>query len=199
MRIGDGRGGGVSVIYKNTCIAIKEPTVKFNSFEHIEILLNCKSDLYRVIVIYRPQTQFTISDFYDEFEQFICERILLSGELVIVGDFNIHLELSSNMHATRFLDILEEYGLHQQVKGPTHRANHTLDLVITRNQNKGLVIVIEEPLMSDHKLITFCLHSQRPSAPKENITFRRLKSIDVDKFCQDMHCLLAFDFLYWWI
>ena len=54
-------------------------------------------------------------------------------ELLIVGDFNIHVD-SSNNESQGFHDILTANGLTQHVTSPTHQKGHTLDLVITREQ-----------------------------------------------------------------
>ena len=58
-------------------------------------------------------------------------------ELLIVGDFNIHVD-SSNNESKGFLDILNANGLTQHVTSPTHQKGHTLDLVITREQSNLL-------------------------------------------------------------
>ena len=55
-------------------------------------------------------------------------------QLLIVGDFNIHVD-SSNNESHSFLDILNANGLIQHVKLYTHQKGHLLDLVITREQS----------------------------------------------------------------
>ena len=49
-------------------------------------------------------------------------------ELLIVGDFKIHVD-SSNNESKGFLDILNANGLTQHVTNPTHQKGHTLDLI----------------------------------------------------------------------
>ena len=44
-------------------------------------------------------------------------------ELLIVGDFNIHVD-SSNNESKGFLDILNANGLTQHVTSPTHQKGH---------------------------------------------------------------------------
>ena len=61
----------------------------------------------------------------------------MQEELLIVGDFNIHVD-SSNNESQSFLDILNANGLIQHVKSSTHQKGHTLDLVITREQSNLL-------------------------------------------------------------
>ena len=56
-----------------------------------------------------------------------------SSPLMIVGDFNIHVDDSTDTHAGKLLDVLTSHSLQQNVKSPTHRHGHTLDLVIMRD------------------------------------------------------------------
>ena len=61
------------------------------------------------------------------------ESIILSTEpILIVGDFNLHVDADGDAAAGDLLDILESMGLEQHVTGPTHNLGHTLDLIITR-------------------------------------------------------------------
>lgn len=52
--------------------------------------------------------------------------------LMIIGDFNIHVDDPNDVYAVEFLDLLESMRLMQHVDVPTHEQGHTLDLVITR-------------------------------------------------------------------
>jgi hypothetical protein len=60
------------------------------------------------------------------------ESIILSKEhLLVLGDFNIHLDVSDDADAVKFHDLLESLGLEQHVTKSTHIHGHILDLVIT--------------------------------------------------------------------
>ena len=85
----------------------------------------------RILCVYRPPDESAYALFYEEFSR-LLEHILArwSGDLLIVGDFNFHLDDLNNRHAKRFVD---GFGLQQHVKGPTHKKGHTLDLIITRS------------------------------------------------------------------
>ena len=54
----------------------------------------------------------------------------VSQEVVITGDFNIHVDDPACTKARSFGDLLSELGWTQLVKGLTHKAQHTLDLII---------------------------------------------------------------------
>ena len=58
--------------------------------------------------------------------------VILSKErLLVLGDFNIHVDVPNGIDAVKFLDLLESLGLEQHVTEPTHIFGHR-DLVITR-------------------------------------------------------------------
>ena len=91
----------------------------------------------RIIIVHRtppsenhrvPISTFLIKEFAD-----LMVSVILSKErLLVLGDFNIHLDVPNGIDAVKFLDLLESLGLEQHVAEPTHIFGHRLDLVITR-------------------------------------------------------------------
>ena len=81
-------------------------------------------------------------------------------ELLIVGDFNIHVD-SSNNESKGFLDILNANGLTQHVTNPTNQKGHTLDLVITREQSNLLsaspIVLYPESVMQTVVLLSIIM------------------------------------------
>ena len=73
---------------------------------------------------------------YIEWSSYIEQFVAVQEELLIVGDFNIHVDYSNN--ESQVPDILNATGLTQHVTSPTHQKRHTLDLVITREQSNLL-------------------------------------------------------------
>ena len=85
----------------------------------------------------RKTTRFpSACTFLKEFAD-LMESVILSKErLLVLGDFNIHVDVPNDIDAVKFLDLLESLGLEQHVTEPTHIFGHTLDLVITRCVSK---------------------------------------------------------------
>ena len=107
-------------------------------------------------------------------------------ELVIVGDFNFHVEDVNNSHAMQFTSLLEFFYLKQWVTKPTHRCGHILDLVITRSADIDAsfvhdLCVLEQPI-SDLKAVCFNLRLQKPPNERKTVIGRKLKNIDFDSF-----------------
>ena len=120
-------------------------------------------------------------------------------ELLIVGDFNIHVD-SSNNESKGFLDILNANGLTQHVTCPTHQKGHTLDLVITREQSNllsGSPIVFISGVSDansssslDHYAVLCYLNVNRPKTVHKSVNFRAFIKIPVPAYQNDVKMVL---------
>ncbi len=105
--------GGVATIYSNTLSISQKIGFKYNSFEvmmlHItlprEKSINDKSPVMFVLAtVYRPPGHHT--DFIKEFADLLSELVLAADKLLIVGDFNIHIDNEKDALGSAFIDIL---------------------------------------------------------------------------------------------
>lgn len=100
------RGGGVALIYREFSSAEVILTgLTGSSFEHLAVQLRFNSSCVRLVVVYRPQTQSTkCSDgqFLTEFSSFLQPLVESPGKLLIVGDFNIHVDVTTGSTASHF-------------------------------------------------------------------------------------------------
>ena len=164
----------------------------FRSFEDIQVLLKSIGNLnLRLVNIYRPPPSpangLSIPLFLDEFRTFLEQCILTPEPLMLVGDFNFHIDRQTDCDAKRFVSILDSFDLVQHVAGPTHRDGHTLDLVITRASEKELVSnCCVGQRVSDHFAVHCNLALVKPSLERKVISYRKTRSIDFDKFRQDL-------------
>ena len=121
------RGGGTSIIYHESLNVKKiDPSVVARySYEFSGWLVISGRYSIRIAIIYRPP-----------------------------GDFNIHVDDCSNPGPQKFLDLLNSFGLQQQVKQATHRDGQVLDLSITC---KLETFIDDEPtvdiFISDHAVV----------------------------------------------
>ena len=84
----------------------------------------------RILLIYRAPGLST-SLFLEEFSK-LLEHItadLRHKRLLIVGDFNIHVDNSNYATARQFLELLVSFDVLLHVSDKTHANGHTLDLV----------------------------------------------------------------------
>ena len=57
-----------------------------------------------------------------------------------MGDLNFHVNDLEDTTAKRFLDLLDSFGLRQNVCGATHISGHTLDLVISNSSDEHEIL-----------------------------------------------------------
>ena len=137
----------------------------------------------RLLNIPSPQIKAFLEDFASLLEQLVS----ISGNLLIVGDFNFHLDDFNDTDGTKLHNLLEFFNLKQHVAKPTHSRGHTLDLSITRSED-DLVdgIVVRDPILSDHFAVHCTLKLSKPRAEKYEIRYRKLRSVDMSALCKDL-------------
>lgn len=93
-----------------------------------------------------------------------CISIVFSNydQVLILGDFDIHVCCPTHPMAQEFLDLIESFKLTQSVNAPTHSKGHIQDLVLSSGFCP-LNVAITDISISDHKAVTFM--SPLPSSP----------------------------------
>ena len=130
-------GGGIGLLYKNNLRVTTIRSGEEDSFEYSELLVEVSSSRkLRVVIVYRPpyseHHKISIGAFIRQFSNYMESVILSKEHLLVLGDFNIHLDVSDDADAVKFHDLLESLGLEQHVTKSTHIHGRILDLVITR-------------------------------------------------------------------
>ena len=114
------RGGGVTLLYKDSISVVTTKQSDYNSssssFEFSELLVKSGSFVVRLVIVYRPPfTNSFVSDFTSYLESIISSM----QPILIVADFNLHVDINGDADAGDILDTLESMGLEQHVTGPT--------------------------------------------------------------------------------
>ena len=141
-----------------------------------------------MIVIYRPPPSKTnkLSSsifFIKEFCTLVEQLIILPGNILIAGDFNFHIDSIKDPDTVKFNKILESFNLKQHINGPTHKKGHTLDLIITRNEDKFVTgVKIHDPVISDHLSIHCTLQLEKPLLEQAEIHYRKINNVNMDSF-----------------
>ncbi len=120
--------------------------------------INDKSPMMFVLAtVYRPPGHHT--EFIKEFGDFLSELVLAADKVLIVGDFNIHVDNEKDALGTAFIDILNSIKVRQHVSGPTHCRNHTLDLILSHGIDvNGVEVLQQSDDISDLYLVLCKLH-----------------------------------------
>ncbi len=108
--------------------------------------------------------------FLEEFSDFLQDCVISKGDLVIVGNLNLHLDVVDDPHTRKFNQLLESLGLIQSVVTPTHLDGHTLDVAISCEMNSLVKSARVLDLISDHHLIACDLNQHKPSVPRKTMT-----------------------------
>ena len=176
------KGGGVAAIMRSNLNVHVDKRGTFSSFEHMDLNILADKCLIHLILIYRPppsnKNGNSVKMFMNEFSTFLESAIIAPGRLIILGDFNFHVENAERKDAQDFLSLIHSMGLVQHVRASTHDKGHTLDLVITRADDSVSDISLDTILPSDHSLIQFTTDIPRPLNRKVTKTTRNLSAVD---------------------
>ena len=166
-----GRGGGIAVIFRSTLLVsvINKPV--FPSFEHLLFRISCSSKSYLFLALYRPPST-SKSDFLSDFAVLLEDIASSPSDLIIMGDFNFHLDSPDDHYSSAFSSLLDNFDLKQHILSPTHSSGHILDLIITQNSTPISDIGTIDHSLSDHCTIS-CRYRVIQSPPKK-VSPRRL-------------------------
>ena len=191
-----GRGGGVGIAYKKNLDVTKRNSKSYKSFEHTECVVRSTSnEILTIVCIYRSGTvrNSNVTDFCTDFDEYLSQLNEKRGKLLIAGDFNIHLEDEDHPDTIKFISVLNQNGLQQNVNQPTHDQGGIIDLILTRKAEiaDGVSIAdvraIPTNTASDHFFIlSKCQFSHTKKTNRRVISARNIKNINIDNFRSDI-------------
>ncbi|XP_051243959.1 uncharacterized protein LOC127356337 isoform X3 [Dicentrarchus labrax] len=157
VRVGQ-RGGGVAIQFSQELQGKKNPFDSITTFECVVTVLHHDEWNQPVpfINVYHPPryNRATFKTFLNEFQKVLAHLKEKYNSIVVTGDFNIRVKKTTNSFTDEFYNILLIYDLKQHVRGPTHQAGNTLDLVLTRNVEISDLVVWNDRI-SDHYTVYF--------------------------------------------
>ena len=170
----EGRGGGIAAIHHQDLqprpLSISTPS----SFEHLTFKLPGSQPLI-ISTIYRPPKP--NPSFLSDLSDFITALSPISPSILLLGDFNLHIDSPDCKHAKDFMDLLHCFSFTQHINFPTHNRGHILDLVFSTGLHIHNISSTDLTI-SDHLAITLSIDTPAPqSKQNRKITFRNLKSI----------------------
>ena len=175
-------GGGIALLYKSSL-----NVTKIHSLNN-PITMECstftvKSDHTNLtsLVIYEQPTSSTIT-FCEELATILEGITSMKSNIMIIGDFNIHIENIAKPDTITFNDFLDSFNLQNHVIFPTHIAKHHLDLCITEWDWGLFQSISKDHLISYHNFIHFKLRAPKPYVSTKRISYRKLKNINNDLF-----------------
>ena len=176
-----GRGGGVALIFRNS-LKIRRDTkpCAYETFECLKCSVH-GTETAQICIIYRSPSNTSCRNFLDEFSDFLSNIACSLGHLILLGDFNFHVNKAEDLTAKRFIETVHGFGLVQLITEPTHRSGNTLDLIIVRESDNIVSSVhVKDCGFPDHHAIMMELQLERPKSGNRTVTYRKLKDLNHD-------------------
>ena len=142
------------------------------------------------MAIYHPpytnKNPITNNMFIDDFTDWLAEEIMLHDNLLILGDFNLHVNDLDNPNTGIFLDTVTAVGLNQHVNFTTHQLGNILDLVLLEELSQLQILSCKPGVyLSDHCMVEVDISLPKDDLVRKPITYRNIKGMDSEKFIQD--------------
>ena len=106
--------------------------------------------------------------------------------VTIAGDINIHFENTSNTDTSKFMEVLQAFGMNQFVSSPTHRLGGILDAVIAPIDSSLHNISVVDVSLSDHKLVHWTVPWKSSTINYKTIERRSWKNFKTEDFISDL-------------
>ena len=111
--------------------------------------------------------------------------LITNNNIVIAGDFYLHIDNDEDPEAQLFIDMMAALGLDCHVDFPTHKNGHSLDLVFTEMLSEMKIIKCNPgTFWSDHCTIECLLSLKKSQLQKRKIKYRKLVMIEPKSFSQ---------------
>ena len=181
------KGGRIALVYNEEyrIKRIKENHLK--TYHSVKWKLIIKNTILHIIGVYRPPTSGTVNQFAEEFLEKIQDDIMDSSNLIILGDFNIHINDEMDEEAASFKQSMNAIGLIQHVDNYTHRQGNILDHVYTFASSEPTVLRCNTgSFISDHCIIITNLAIQRGDIKRTTKSSRKYKNFILNDFKQDL-------------
>ena len=101
-RSGGDAHGGIAILYrKNMTVVSKTINRNISSFESCEIVFSMGPKCLTLFVVYRPHPSRL---FFEEFAEVVQDLAMAKGDLLVVGDLNVHVDVSEDPETRQLVD-----------------------------------------------------------------------------------------------
>ena len=118
-------GGLVCFALPTVSLVIHDTPIERTSFEIMYFSSTNLYDRYNFILVYRPGSTGPSNTFFDELYDLLL-NIDAPDPIVLLGDFNIHLECPSSRNTARLFSIIVDLGFVYQPTAATHTLGGTI-------------------------------------------------------------------------
>lgn len=125
-----------------------------------------------------------VAVFTDELVSDLQHFLSEYNSVVMLGDFNIHINDPSDMDAQVFMDTMEAFGLKQHIKRPTHRHRNILDLIFTQINDSLDGKCVTRPCISDHNPVLLNVELSIAQTTQKTRMARKISSVTEEDLVQ---------------
>ena len=186
------RGGGLALVvnaHLQCCVMEQYNKLVYTSFEFGIWKLIFNNTSVSILLIYRPPgIPYTlITPFTDEFLDLMTKLMESLKNLLILGDFNIHINNEEDPDAIQFYETMAAFGFDQYVKDSTCKQGNILDhIYLEENKSVKLLNISTGDFISDHKWITFQLNIEKPKVIRKRVLSRNFRKVNTSDFFKDL-------------
>ena len=113
--------------------------------------------------------------FIDNFTDWIGERVMTYDNIIITGDFNLHVNEEDDPEMQVFINTITALGFNKVVDFETHNQGNHLDLVLAEGLSKLKISNCSPgPYLSDHCTVKTVLIQNREDILRKSVTTRKL-------------------------
>ena len=176
------RGGGLTIISRSYLKTRKIMEGNQKTFQYAVWKVETHGNTVTCIAIYRPPylatNQETVAKFLEEFTVWLANISGSFSNMIVLGDFNIHINDGNDNEASIFVDTMTALGFNQDVSFQMHRAGNILDLVFAETCNSIEVkSCTPGPIFSAHTAIEIVVTQSIQYIQKRLIKYRKLRDI----------------------
>ena len=181
------QGGGVALLHKDRYQVTRDYNApQLDLLEYSIWSTRVRNKTLTIVGIYHPplgSTRNTQARFLDQVSDLVQYLFTNHKNLVLLGDFNVHVNKLDNQDPQSYLDTMEALGLVQRIDQQTHRLGNTLDLVYTESLGPIRIYhALTSSYISDHCLVGIELQMKKQLVSIESSKTRSYKDFNPSDF-----------------
>lgn len=106
--------GGLALICRDNLKVKMKPLTATTTFEHLCCHVTAGNDQFMLLGVYRPGSQAATTQFFDELSAAMEQVCTYRYPIVILGDFNVHMDVIDDANAVRLTSLVESLDCMQQ-------------------------------------------------------------------------------------
>ena len=181
------QGGGVALLHKNRYQVTRDHNApQLDLLEYGIWSTRVRNKILTIAGLYHPplgNTRNTPARFLDQVSELVQYLFTIHKNLVLLGDFNIHINRLDNQDTQAYIDTMEALGLVHHINQPTHQLGNTLDLIYTESLEPIPVShAFTSNFISDHCLVGIELEMRKQQVRIESSKTRNYKNFSTSSF-----------------